>query len=96
MHDHLRAAVGLRLQQHRIEIRPRRKAGRPRLHRLRPPDLAPSAQAVALFDMFCGLNGATRMPRRFAARHSPATTTDFPASDAVPRIITDRAPMFPP
>ena len=41
--------------------------------------------------MFSGLNGATRMPRRFAARHSPATTTDFPASDAVPWIITARA-----
>ena len=55
------------------------------------PISPPSAQAAALFDMFCGLNGATRMPLRFAARQSPATTTDFPASDAVPWIINARA-----
>ena len=50
----------------------------------------------ALFDMFCGLNGATHKPRRFAARHSPATTTDFPASDAVPWIMIARALTPPP
>ena len=75
------AAVGLRLQQHRIELRPRRKAGRRACTASARPISPPSAHAAALFDMFCGLNGATRMPRRLAARHSAATMTDFPASE---------------
>ncbi|WP_298087217.1 hypothetical protein [uncultured Corynebacterium sp.] len=34
--------------------------------------------------MFCALNGATDTPRRASRRHSPATITDFPASDVQP------------
>jgi hypothetical protein len=37
--------------------------------------------------MFCGLNGATRTPRRCSTRHSPAATVLLPASDVVPWII---------
>ena len=48
------------------------------------PISPPSAQTAALLDMFCGLNGATRMPRRRASRHSPATMTDLPTFEPVP------------
>ena len=48
------------------------------------PISPPPGHAVALFDMFCGLNGTTRTPHRRATRQSPATTTDFPTSDPVP------------
>src|SRR5262249_55482394 len=41
--------------------------------------------------MFCALNGATRIPLRTSNRHSPATTTDFPASELVP--ATSSAPL---
>jgi hypothetical protein len=47
-----------------------------------------------LFDMFCGLKGATLIPRRRAARHSPATKSDFPTFEPVPWII--KAGMEPP
>ena len=40
LHDHLRADLALRLEQHGIHVNRRRDAGRPRLQRLRPPDLA--------------------------------------------------------
>ena len=33
------------------------------------------------------LNGATFTPRRCSERHSPATTTDLPASDDVPDLV---------
>ena len=36
------------------------------------------------FDIFCGLNGRTTLPRFFNARQSPATSTDLPTSDPVP------------
>ena len=48
------------------------------------PISPPPGHAAALFDMFCGLKGATESPRRRAARQSPATTVDFPTSDPVP------------
>ncbi|CNO93769.1 Uncharacterised protein [Mycobacterium tuberculosis] len=41
--------------------------------------------------MFCALNGATRIPLRASNRHSPATTTDLPASELVP--ATSSAPL---
>jgi len=44
-----------------------------------------------LLDMFCALNGATRIPLRASNLHRPATTTDFPASELVP--ATSRAPL---
>ena len=55
--------------------------------------ISPPAQAAALFDMFCGLNGATRSPRRSAMRHSAATITDLPTSEPVPWSISARALM---
>ena len=58
------------------------------------PISPPPGHAAALFDMFWGLNGATRSPRRRATRHNPATTTDLPASEQVPWIIS--APRFMP
>ena len=60
----------------------RRHAGGARLQRLRAPDLAAvRPPTAALFDMFCGLNGSTRRPRRRQARASPATSTDLPTLD---------------
>ena len=53
----------------------------------RPISPPPSATA-ALFDMFCGLNGATFSPRRTSARQSPATSTDLPTWLPVPWIIS--------
>ena len=69
MDDHLRAAVGLRLQQHRVEVRPRRNAGRPRLHRLRPPDLAPVRAG----------RGVVRHVLRLERRHAHAPPPRRPA-----------------
>src|SRR5271154_6252706 len=55
------------------------------------PISPPSTVTTELLDMFCALNGATRTPLRASNRHSPATTTDFPASELVP--ATSRAPF---
>ncbi|GAB4349559.1 MAG: hypothetical protein Kow0073_03240 [Immundisolibacter sp.] len=43
--------------------------------------------------MFCGLNGATRTPRRCSQRHSPVTSALLPASEVVPWIIKVLAGM---
>src|SRR5579864_8177988 len=51
------------------------------------PISPPPGQTAALFDMFCDLNGATRMPARANARHNAVTTTLLPTSDAVPITI---------
>src|SRR3984893_2230760 len=56
------------------------------------PISPPSVVTAELLDMFCALNGATRMPLRANSRHSPATTIDFPASDVVP--ATSSAPLM--
>ena len=48
------------------------------------PISPPKGQAAALFDMFCGLKGATLRPRRFAIRQSPTTSNDLPTSEPVP------------
>jgi len=48
------------------------------------PISPPSAVTAALFDMFCGLNGRTRSPRRVKARASAATINDLPTSEPVP------------
>ena len=48
------------------------------------PISPPSAVTAALLDMFCGLKGRTRSPRRVNARHSPATSRDLPTSEPVP------------
>src|SRR5215470_17174 len=55
------------------------------------PISPPSIVTAALFDMFCGLNGSTRRPRRVAARASPATMSDLPTSEPAPWIISARA-----
>src|SRR5215471_1942173 len=55
------------------------------------PISPPSAVTAALFDMFCGLKGSTRTPRRVAARASPATMSDLPTSEPAPWIINARA-----
>src|SRR4051812_12814027 len=54
------------------------------------PISPPSAVTAALFDMFCGLNGRTRSPRRVKARASPATISDLPTSEPVPWFIRAR------
>src|SRR3954447_5027558 len=54
------------------------------------PISPPSAVTAALLDMFCGLNGATLRPRIFAARHSPATSSDLPTLEPAPWIISAR------
>ncbi len=60
------------------------------------PISPPSAVTAALFDMFCGLNGATDRPRARAARHSPATSIDLPTFEPVPWIISARLIPAPP
>src|SRR5581483_3084657 len=55
------------------------------------PISPPSTVTAALFDMFCGLNGITRKPRRTAARAIPATMSDLPTSEPAPWIINARA-----
>ena len=52
------------------------------------PISPPSTATAALFDMFCGLNGATLRPRRTSDRASPATSVDLPTFEPVPWIIT--------
>ncbi len=48
------------------------------------PISPPSTVTAELSAMFCGLNGATFIPRRFRMRHSAATSVDLPASEVVP------------
>src|SRR5689334_17034218 len=55
------------------------------------PISPPSTVTTELLDMFCALNGATRIPLRASSRHSPATTMDLPASELVP--ATSSAPL---
>ena len=52
------------------------------------PISPPSIATAALFDMFCGLNGATFNPRRTSARARPATSVDLPALEPVAWIIS--------
>src|SRR5947199_9808204 len=52
------------------------------------PISPPSAVTAALFDMFCGLKGRTRKPRRQKARARPATSVDLPTLDPVPWTMT--------
>jgi hypothetical protein len=59
------------------------------------PISPPSAVTAALLDMFCGLNGATSIPRARAARASPATSIDLPTLEPVPWIITARPMAVP-
>ena len=47
------------------------------------PISPPSAATAALFDMFCGLKGATFKPRRTSTRARPATIVDLPALEPV-------------
>src|SRR5205085_4966393 len=54
------------------------------------PISPPSSVTAALFDMFCGLNGRTRRPRRVKARASPPTKSDLPTSEPVPCSISAR------
>src|SRR5471030_2028836 len=50
--------------------------------------ISPPSAVTALFRaMFCGLNGATEMPRRFSSRHRAATTVLLPAYEVVPCTI---------
>src|SRR5262245_1155732 len=55
------------------------------------PISPPSTVTAALFDMFCGLKGSTRSPRRVKARARPATMSDLPTSEPAPWIINARA-----
>ena len=57
------------------------------------PISPPSAVTAALFDMFCGLNGRTRRPRRVKARARPATISDLPTWEPVPWIMMAAAVM---
>ena len=52
------------------------------------PISPPSEAGLELFDMFCGLKGLTRNPRRAYARHMPATRSDLPTLDPVPCTMT--------
>ena len=76
LHDDLRADVALRLQQHRVHVDRRRDAAGDRLQPLRAADLAAAGSpgmsaTAALFDMFCGLNGRTFMPRLLRGAAEP-------------------------
>ena len=48
------------------------------------PISPPSAVTMALFDMFCGLNGRPVMPRFTSARAIPAVSSDLPTFEPVP------------
>ena len=52
------------------------------------PISPPSTVTAELSAMFCGLNGATRRPRRRRQRASPATSVLLPASEVVPWTIS--------
>jgi len=58
------------------------------------PISPPSAQTIELFDMFCALYGATRMPRRWNARQTPVVTTLLPASEVVPAMSSALMPAL--
>lgn len=88
--DDLSADIRLRLQQDRDHVAVQKHTKRQGLQRLRPPISPPSTVTVALFDIFCGLNGATFRPRRTAALHRPATSIDLPTFEPVPWIISAR------
>src|SRR5579875_4131053 len=55
------------------------------------PISPPPGHTAALLDMFCDLNGATRIPARANSLQRPVTTTLLPTSEAVPIIIRLRA-----
>src|SRR5215471_6103453 len=55
------------------------------------PISEPSAQTAALLDIFCALNGATRIPRRAKMRHSAAVNKLLPADELAPWIISTLA-----
>src|SRR5260370_18261002 len=57
------------------------------------PISAPSPQTAALFDIFCALNGATRIPLRAKIRHSAAASRLLPAEDLLPWTINTLAGM---
>ena len=59
-------------------------AGGQRLQRLGAADLATIDGYRRIQAMFCGLNGATREPRRLRMRHSAATSVVLPASEVQP------------
>ncbi len=59
------------------------------------PISPPSAVTAALFDMFCGLNGATERPRLWKARRRPATTIDLPTFEPAPWIMMARVMRAP-
>ena len=52
------------------------------------PISPPSIATAELSAMFCGLNGATRTPRRTSTRHRAATSVLLPASEVVPCTIS--------
>ena len=86
-HHDVAAGVTTGLEQDRVHRGLGLGARGARLDPLGPADLAlPSAQTIELFDMFCALYGATLIPRRCNARHSPVVTMLLPASEVVPAI----------
>src|ERR1700734_2759505 len=56
------------------------------------PISRPSGVAAEFNDMFCALNGATRIPESEKIRPKPAVTKDFPTCEPVPRIMSARTP----
>ena len=86
MNDDLRADAGIGFEQHRscrCTVPNRGLALAPPARPISPP----SAVTALLSAMFCGLNGATRTPRRCSTRHRPATSVLFPASEGVPESL---------
>ena len=57
------------------------------------PISPPSTVTAEFSAMFCGLNGATRTPRRLRMRHKAATSVDLPASEVVPWTIREEQGM---
>ena len=60
------------------------------------PISPPSTVTAEFSAMFCGLNGATRTPRRCRIRHNAATSVVLPASEVVPWTIRDIQDMAGP
>src|SRR5438128_4896047 len=57
------------------------------------PISRPSGVAAEFSDMFWALKGATRLPSSAKMRPIAAVNSDLPTCDAVPRIISARAPI---
>jgi hypothetical protein len=89
-HDDLRGLVAAGLEQHGVHRRLGRHARGGGLDGLRTADLGAVGGDGAVEAHVLRLERRDLTPSRASQRHSPAVTTDLPASDVVPRRATRR------